>query len=271
MNRAFLIIFFLISQLATAWGQNINWSPAKKIKCRELTLLTIDARDQLVCADTEGNLFQLQSNGDTINHYSPPTQASLQQLEISRSIQVFTFSEDLQRIEILDRFLQPLFSGRLDHSDIGWIKTACLGNNNVIWIFDAADLSLKQFNYQRKTILQNQPLALITQNPQWPVLGLIEHKNMLFLQVENKGIFLFDNQANYLDFIPLETNQKVSFYEDQIFYISEGKIISINIQSREKSSYSLPARDFEKIRIGAKKMAIFSQTEIQVYDFPFFH
>ncbi len=269
MNRTFLIIFFLFSNLDTVWGQKNNWPSPKKIEGQGISLLAMDTRDLLVCSDSEGNLFQLNSTGDTINHYSPATQAALQKLEISRMIQVFTFSEDLQRVEILDRFLQPLFSGRLDHPNIGWVTAACLGNNNVIWFFDASDLSLKQFNYQRNTLLQNQPLSLITPNTQWPILDLTEHQNMIFLQVKNQGIYLFDNQANYLDFIPLKTNQKVSFSEDHLFFISNGQLIKFNFHTRKTTKFTLPQEGFHGVRLGTHKMVFFSENEIQVYPYPF--
>src|SRR5690606_15247071 len=112
-------------------------------------------------SNTSGDIYLFDRRGKHVNNFSPTRQGRLQQLEASWTVNIFSFSSDLQEYRILDRFLNPIAENSFQLSEITLPRASSLGNNNVIWVWDESDLSIKSLDYLRNTILQDQPLNLI--------------------------------------------------------------------------------------------------------------
>ncbi|MDX5479697.1 MAG: hypothetical protein LPJ98_14715, partial [Cyclobacteriaceae bacterium] len=140
------------------------------------------------------------------------------------------------------------------------------GNNNIMWIFDEADLSLKQFDYRRNRILQHQPLNLILDRSSLVVIDIREYQNLVFLNIESEGVYILDNQGNLIRKIDIVYPQKLSFWKENILFLDDGKIAVLDFKSGKLNKYLLP-EDINPKAVMINQENFFFYNENQVWIF----
>lgn len=264
MKKAFLIIF--ISLLSPVlWAQQIEWELIAEIPVKGADQVSLDNRGQIYYTTFDGGLYQLSSTGLQINHYSPSRQARITQLEAAWTVNVFTFSKDLQRFELFDRFLNPIMSRDLNDFDIGLARAGTLGNNNSVWVFDESNLSLKRVDYRRQSIVQSQPLNLVLEEQEWEVLDLKETKNILFMRVPGR-VVLFDNQGNFLKRLTVPGENNLSITGDNLYNMENENIVEYNWNTGMKTAFNLPSvYNNYFVKTSADLIVFYNQSSILIY------
>lgn len=269
MRKLLWILLVYMPFFAQGQGLFEEQNPIATLSISQSDLISIDTRDQIFVSKKNGDILLLDQNGKQLNLFSPPRQGRLQQLEASWTVSIFSFSEDLQEYRILDRFLNPLSEGNFLLNEITLPKAATLGNNNVIWVWDESDLSLKSFNYLQKQIIQSQPLNLVLDPQNLTVKEISEFKNRVYLNIPESGIFIFDNQANFIQKLPIRVNQQLCFYKDRIFWIENGSLKSYSTRTLEEYDLGkLPVAQASAIQIGQEIMIIQTLSDLQVFKLP---
>lgn len=269
MRKLLWILLVYMPFFAQGQGLFEEQNPIATLSISQSDLISIDTRDQIFVSKKNGDILLLDQNGKQLNLFSPPRQGRLQQLEASWTVSIFSFSEDLQEYRILDRFLNPLSEGNFLLNEITLPKAATLGNNNVIWVWDESDLSLKSFNYLQKQIIQSQPLNLVLDPQNLTVKEIREFKNRVYLNIPESGIFIFDNQANFIQKLPIRVNQQLCFYKDRIFWIENGSLKSYSTRTLEEYDLGkLPVAQASAIQIGQEIMIIQTLSDLQVFKLP---
>jgi hypothetical protein len=234
-----------------------------------LDLISLDTRDQIFASTTSGDVYLYDQKGKQLNLFSPPRQGRLDQVEASWTVNIFTFSADLQEFRILDRFLNPLAENSFLLNDITLPKAATLGNNNVIWVWDESDLSLKSLDYLRNTVLQAQPLALLLDSENLTVTEIREFKNRLFVNAPQSGIFIFDNQGNFLQKVNLQLDQRLCFYKENLLWIEDGRLKLYSLKTKAIFDMGvLPSTEIKSLQIGLEIIVFQEQDRIRVYPLP---
>ncbi|WP_373397309.1 hypothetical protein V8V91_22490 [Algoriphagus halophilus] len=268
--KNWLVFLFLFSPFLS-WGQELEefGKPLSEISMRDLDLVSLDTKDQIFISNSRGDIFQYNAKGERLNLFSPTRQGRLHQLEAAWTVNIFSFSADLQAYRILDRFLNLLSEKGFFQTEVQLAKAATLGNNNIIWVWDESDLNLKILDYRRNLITQSQPLNLILNLENLNVVEIREFKNRLFMNVKNEGVFLFDNQGNFLKKINLKTDQRLSFYKEHLFWLEEGKIKAISLLNQEvREMAKSPNSRGLQIQMGQEIITLISKDKITVYPFP---
>jgi len=232
-----LLLNFLL--LSHSFAQ-ATWELESSIDIPRLGLISLDNQGFIFVADMEGNIYQFDRTGNEVNNFSPPRQGALKTLEAARTANIFTFSIDLQEYRILDRFINPVAENRVPMDQINLAKSATLGNNNIIWFFDEADLSLKQFDFRIRNVQQQQPLNLILNQSSLDILDMREYQNLLFLNVRNEGVYILDNQANLIKTLPINLEGKFSFWKNFLVYIENEKLSLQNFLTGKVDTFPLP-------------------------------
>jgi len=244
-------------------------SPLAEISLANLDLVSLDTRDQIFASTASGDVYLFNKSGKEINLFSPPRQARIQQLEASWTVNIFTFSSDLQEYRVMDRFLNPIAENSLLFDNIILPKAATLGNNNVIWVWDESDLSLKSVDYLRKQIIQSQPLNLILASDNLGVTEIREFKNRLFMNVPESGIFIFDNQGNFLKKVNIKIEQRLCFYKEHLFWVEGKNLKGYSLTSQAFLDLGeLPSGNFESVQIGQDILTFVERDRILIYALP---
>lgn len=269
MKRTLIILFVLVCSGIRAQNQ-VEWgNPLANFQVRDLDLISLDTRDQIFITTTTGDILLFDQAGKQLNLYSPPRQGRLQQIEASWTVNIFSFSADLQEYRILDRFLNPLSENSFMLNNIILPRAATLGNNNIIWVWDESDLSLKSLDYLRNSVLQTQPLNLILDSENLSVSEIREFKNRLFMNFPQSGIFIFDNQGNYLQKINLRIDQRLCFFRESLFWIESGRLKRVSIGSQEIIDMgALPSTAITSVQVGQEIIVFASTDQVEVYALP---
>ncbi|GHB42662.1 hypothetical protein GCM10008106_24590 [Mongoliitalea lutea] len=244
------------------------WEPISVIQVPRMDLVSLDNQGFIFVVDLEGNLYQYQAGTPSwINNFSPPRQARVSTLEAFWTVNIFTFSVDLQEYRILDRFINPIAENRIPEQLISLAKVATLGNNNIIWILDESDLSLKQLDYRRNRIIQHQPLNLILGESALFVTDMREYGNLLFVNIEDEGIFIFDNQGNYIRKHDTIIEQKLSFWKNNLVFTEGEQLILMDFQTGQRSSYLLPKEVKNmSVMMGPRHLVCYGNNQLRIYD-----
>lgn len=269
MKSLTLLVFFSSVLLhSVLQAQELHWEPLQVIEVPRLDLVSIDNQGSIFAVDMEGNLYQFQvSQASWINNFSPPRQARITTLEAFWTVNIFTFSVDLQEYRILDRFINPIAENRIPQHLISLAKSATLGNNNIIWVVDESDLSLKQLDYRRNRILQHQPLNLILGESSLYVSDMREYGNLLFLTIEDEGVFIFDNQGNFIRKHTISLSQKLSFWKNYLVYIASGTLNLLDFQSGVVRTYPLPVELQQlSVMVGPNNLIFYGNNQIRIFD-----
>jgi hypothetical protein len=240
-----------------------------EISIKNLDLVSIDNKDQIFASNTSGDIYQFNSKGKQLNLFSPTRQGRLHQLEAAWTVNIFSFSADLQEYRILDRFMNQLSEKGFSLVDINLAKAATLGNNNMIWVWDESDLSLKTLDYLRNLIIQSQPLNLILNFDNLEVLEIREFKNRLFMNVANEGVFLFDNQGNFLKKFNIITDQRMCFYREHLLWTQDNHVMAFSISTQTIFKIAqIPALEYRFMQVGQETLALVEKDKISVYPIP---
>ena len=234
-----------------------------------LDLVSLDTKDQIFASTTSGDIFLFDSKGKQQNLFSPARQGQLSQLEASWTVNIFSFSTDLQEYRILDRFLNPLVEKGFFETNILLAKAATLGNNNILWVWDESDLSLKSLNYLNNQIIQTQALNLILDSPSLAVSEIREFKNRLFMNVPESGVYIFDNQGNFLQKIPVKGIHRLCFYKEHLFWIEGKNIMKYSLIQKEIIVVGqLPSSDYLYLQIGQQLLALVKKGSLEAFSIP---
>lgn len=270
--RTWLLIFFL-TWISPSFSQEITQlsfdSPIKEVQISGLDLASLDTRDQIYASSFSGDIYLFDSKGKQLNLFSPARQGRLHQLEAAWTVNIFSFSADLQEYRILDRFLNPLVEKSMIQPGINLPKASTLGNNNLIWIWDESDLSLKSWNYLQNQLIQSQPLNLILDSPELAVSEIREFKNRVFMNVPESGIYIFDNQGNFLQKVNLQQNQRLCFYKENLVWVESGNLKMYSISKKEVFDLGvLPEKDILSVQIGQEILVLIKKDRIEIYPIP---
>ncbi len=268
MRTLLLLATCLIVQFTPANSQELG-PPIAIISLDQLDLFSFDTKDQLFVSNGSGDIHLYGQDGRSLNLYSPSHQGKLQQLEASWTVNIFSFSADLQEYRILDRFLNPLAEKKFSQAEINLVKAATLGNNNIVWVWDESDLSLKSLDYLRNLVTQSQPLNLILGGSDLTVSEIREFKNRLFMNIPESGVFIFDNQANLIKKIGLKTPGRLCFYQEHLFWIAGDSLMSIDLDYEEVTEVmKLPHGNYSEIQLGKNNLALKSGEVLELYSMP---
>lgn len=258
------ISFFDFAQTVQNLGNSIS-----EVTIKDIDLVSFDTKDQIFASNIAGDIYLLSSEGKQLNLFSPPRQGRLNQLEAAWTVNIFSFSSDLQEYRVLDRFLNPLSESGFSLNDVNLAKAATFGNNNVIWVWDESDLSLKTLDYLRNLVIQSQPLNLILNYENLAVTEIREFKNRLFMNMPDSGIFVFDNQGNFLKKLDVKTSQRLCFYKENLLWLDENKLISTSILTgKNKELATLQVPEYKYLQVGQDRLAIVSKDKLTLYPLP---
>jgi hypothetical protein len=264
VHLIFTCVIILIFPTVSLNGQITEWSNGVPLVFPKLDRFSPDNSGNVFLADTEGNIYQYNSRGSQLNLFSPIRQGRLNQLEAFWTVNIFTFSADLQEYRILDRLLKTVAENRIPIDLIMLAKAANLGNNNIIWIYDESDFSLKQFDYIKNLVLQNQPLNLILGRTFLNITEIKEYQNLLFINIPEEGVFVLDNQGNFLKKLPVRINSQMGFWDRYILGPDKDTLVMVDFVTGETHHVILPLES-KNVKIGNGFVYIQTDTGLIFY------
>jgi hypothetical protein len=159
------------------------------------------------------------------------------------------FSPDFGKIIQLDNRLREL--DIIDAYNLGTYIITCVGSsydNNYLWLWDAASQRLVKLDKDQNPLFTSNTLSMVIGmkiNPR----QIVESGIMLYLVDPKLGIFVFDNQGNYIKQIPIENVRNLKVIDNQLYYTKDGVIYSYDNLTFTETRYT-QTPDLKNIQIG---------------------
>lgn len=159
------------------------------------------------------------------------------------------FSPDFGKIIQLDNRLREL--DIIDAYNLGTYIISCVGtsyDNNFLWLFDAGAQRLVKIDKDHLPVFTSNTLSLLVGQKLNPK-QIIESGISLYLVDAKYGIFIFDNQGNYIKNIPIENVKNVTVIDNKIYYTKDNSIYSYDNLTFSEIRYT-QTPDLKNIQIG---------------------
>ncbi len=207
---------------------------------------TLEKKPITIYVNTSNDIFLLEKgmleryhpDGTFFQNYGSIYINEHTQMVSVNSFKTILFSPDFGKIIQLDNRLKELEI--IDAYNLGTYIITCVGisyDNNFLWLWDAATQKIIKLNKDKKPIFESNNLSLFTGTTIEPS-QIIEHGIYLYILDKNKGIFIFDNQGNFIKNIPIKDIDALQIIDNQIIYHKENCIYSYNTLTFTEIKYT---------------------------------
>lgn len=260
---SFLFALAVISLLRSAYAQN----PVllHTVTNKRIDQVSIDRKNNIYITDRQGNIESISEAGDPLTIYSPSLPARVHLIESWQGMKTFVFYKDRQEFLLLDRFLNPTGTEKLERNVIGFARLAAIANDNNIWIIDDSDFSLKKYHlHTRNTSIINL-LNTILPEDNYDFVFMKEYQNQLFIADPGKGIFIFDNLGNFIKSIPVRNVHQFNFINDELYFIEKNTLYMIHLYTSVQKEVRFPENNYKFVLLTSDKAYLFTEKDIFIF------
>jgi len=255
-NLSLLYFYLLFCGPVSAQFANIQLK-------NEFSLSSIDTQGNLFVADSKGNIYKYDILGMQLSVYSPTRKSKAVLLNAELSMKIWVFYEDIQHLVILDRQLRPIDT-RDFSTNSSFISLITADYDNHVWWIDNSDFSLKKQNLINNQIINTTPLNQILKSEQYQFGYIRYYQNRLYISNLNQSLLVFDNLGNLVKEWPLTGIDKFSFHQNEIFFVREGQVTFMNLESGAMRTEEV-AKDILWIEINPQTRFVISEKTIKLY------
>lgn len=200
--------------------------------------IRVDALHNLYVLTSPFELNKYDQNGKLLFFFSNTSYGPVTEFDPGNPMNILVYHRDFQSIEVLDRSLSTI--GTIDLTALGYqdIPLIAHAQDDLIWIYDNEAARIKKIDARGEELNTSVNLAAEfgIENPAF----LFARNNYLILSDSVKGIYIFDNYAQFYQKISIHGVHKVQFVSGKILYYKEGKIHSINMKTLSREVIALP-------------------------------
>lgn len=209
---------------------------------------SIDQQGFFYFASNEGVIEKYNSEGELQYHYSPQKKAKPTLIESWQGLRVFIYYQAFQEYLFLNRFLTDSERYNLQRFNLSQFSgLATLSGDNNLWLIDSNTLILSKLDINSGEILLANILSLSLTATDIRPAFIREYQNLLFIADQKNGILVFDNLGNYVETIAQESISFFSFHKNNLIVAQQGKIIIIDIYSKQKREIGTANLSYEKV------------------------
>ena len=197
----------------------------------------------------KGMLERYNSDGTFFQNYGSIYINDHTDIISANGFKTILFSPDFGKIIQLDNRLREL--DIIDAYNLGTYIITCVGtsyDNNFLWLFDAGSQRIIKLDKDHTPIFTSNTLSLLIGKKINPK-QIIESGILLYLVDVKNGIFIFDNQGNYIKNIPVENVRNLKVIDDKMYYTKDNCIYSYDNLTFSETRYT-ETPDLKNIQIG---------------------
>ncbi len=197
----------------------------------------------------KGMLERYSSDGIFIQNYGSIYINEHTEIISVNGFKTILFSPDYGKIIQLDNRLREL--DEIDAYNLQNYIITCIGSsydNNFLWIWDAATQRLIKIDKDQKPIFISNTISMLVGkkiNPR----QILESGILLYLVDRQHGIFIFDNQGNYIKNIPIENVRNVTVIDGVLYYVKDNFVYSYDNLTFSETRYT-QTPELKNIQIG---------------------
>jgi hypothetical protein len=272
-NRLYLsVLFLLLTVLAMpAFAQQLDSTASltfsHTLPISSPTTISVDRNGSVYFMDPNRSLFMLDSLGNPLNTFSPPSRGRIKSVEAWNPMKMLLFYEDRQELILLDRFMRPIANTRLtDLGYMGNVQAATLTSDDSFWLFNESDFTLSKIDLRYQKPIIETPLDLILDKARFDVRFIREYQNMVYLLDYNGGVYVFDNLGNYKKKLPFTGVSYIGFRGNELYFVKDKQLHFFDLYLFRDRIIPLPA---DKVYLSAlnsgNTLYLFTKDSVDIY------
>ncbi len=275
MHKLLLVIFALLFSCVHA-QTHYHFTPLVTAKYQGSAMAIDDMGNLLI---TEGaKLTKLDAQGHFLGRFFPPFQAKINAIDVDNPRRIMLWYQKYNYIVFLDQNLamqnntdptksvytdSPLDMEKLGRYDL---VTTCLDTYAGFWVYgeDMQDICLYD-NDNALSFCADSPEEVAGLKPN----KILMHEDHLFINFPDKGVLVYDADANFIKLLPIEGLNNFYVYHNILYYVNNNSLISINIETEETTYNILPLGQFKawamQLETAPKRIAFLTSKGVEVF------
>lgn len=250
-----VLLSFFFFKGASAQQQELSFH--KRIQQAGIRQSKADWNGDVVLATEEGELFKYDTEGKLLYEYKGGSNNGITNLDASKGSMVFTFSEDLQEYQFFDRRLNALGRQSFSMDKVGHVGALAPSSDQQLWLFDNSDFKLKKYSSEFNKVLL-QSYVKIEGNSPVNLQRIREYQNIVFLQLSENELLLYDIFGNFLRGIKLKGATSIEFFGNELYYLKGDFLIFQDIYNGKERRIEIPEKGNYKQAIVLKNHLLFA-------------
>lgn len=258
----YLMLLFLL--LCSFWskGQEL----LSEMNLRDARAMSTDEIGNIYVVYEDNSLVQYNERGDSLTNFRNIQNGVLAHIDTRNPLKLLLFYPDFSKIIILDRMLSLKNEVDLRQLNIYRVGAAGLAMDGNIWIYDLNNVQLLKIDANLNIVNKSDDLRSAIQSFPEPV-SLEESDRKVYLLDTVKGIYVFDQFANFLNNIALSPIKQLQVYNSLLVYVSGDSLLNYNPVTAAVQSLQLPpTEDFISARIDRGKLYLLSKNKLRIYN-----
>ncbi len=178
---------------------------------------------QYIYIQQNNSLKKIDTTGKILCSYSNNNFGNISIVDVSNPLQILVYYNLYNYVQLLSNNLTPL-SPPISLDEIGFTKVSaiCSSEKGGIWIYD---------EIKKKLVFINSKLEIVFYGTQIPILSniikMFESNGKVYIGTYNMGLYIFDSNGNFLQFMPIENFLDFYVYNQQVI-IATNKYLKKN-------------------------------------------
>ncbi|MCU0442593.1 MAG: hypothetical protein MUE96_09355 [Bacteroidia bacterium] len=236
--------------------------------------ITLDVKDfetdrlgNVYVVSKTNQLYKYNSEGILLSTLNYKYVGQITHVDATNPLEIYVFYKELNLVVFLDNNLAYRGELNLTNAGIGQAAAIARSYDNGIWVFDLADLQLKQLTKAGDVLqLSGNVKQYIATNS--AVNFLYDNDNRIFVNDSSNGILVFTIFATYIKTIPIKGCKEVKVIGDDLFYWDQTTLRKYNLISFTTARIPLPPQlIFTDLSIEQNRLFLFSENKIQIYKY----
>lgn len=267
MKRVLLTVIILIIAIINAVSQD---QTLVLKKC-------VDITGNSIISDNLGNIYlfeksslkKFDADGNFAYSYTELSDGFIYSIDVSDALKIIIFNKDFGKIKFLDNKLSvksdPILLSNLDFANATLVATSY---ESGFWLYDPMSNQLVRFNNNSQMTHQSGNISDLTGREFDPSF-IVESDNMVYLNDPRYGVFVFDRYATYMKVIPVKNIKSFQVFDNNIFYLENNIIKSLDTKTYDEKILKLPVLDEEIISatIDRQNVSVLTKSKFCIFKF----
>jgi len=200
-----------------------------------ITMLTVDRAGDFYIVEKSGVISKFDKDGELIASFAAGT--GLTTFDPTNAIRLLVWYKDSKTYAWLSPTLENPGMANIDPSLAIEPQLMCPSGDYAVWIYDAADQTMKRVQLNESIVQSEFPLESSIPEPE--ISSIKEYLNFLFVVDDAKGLFVFNSRGRLLKRLN-EPKTMVHFLGEELYFVYEGKLHFFNLYTAETRTLPLP-------------------------------
>lgn len=209
------------------------------VEVPKASFLTTDPSGNVYIISDQHTLLRFDENGKPTGYYNNLQNGFLGWIDADNPLKILLFYPQFEKILILDKMLSPKAQFNLHKLNLFDVTACGISEDNNIWVYDNTNAQLYKLGNDMSKLVMSNDLRTETGTVPHPA-SLVANRGIVYLPDTLQGIYTLDRYGNYLNTLAIKGVHQLQIVNEQLIWISEGKLYSYNQKSFEEKKITLP-------------------------------